>query len=55
MTRQHLIAQSFLNEKNYEQSYQEFDKLATEEFKNYPELQAEAIVQSSFLFEPTCA
>ena len=30
---QHLIAQSFLDEENYEQAYQEFDKLATEEFK----------------------
>ena len=45
---QYFIAQSFLNEANYEQSYQEFDKIGTEEFKNYPELQAEAMYKAAF-------
>ena len=45
---QHLIAQSFLNELNYEQAYQEFDKLETEEFKNYPNLQAEAMYKAAY-------
>lgn len=45
---QHLIAQAFLNELNYEQAYQEFDKLGTEEFKNYPNLQAEAMYKAAY-------
>jgi len=45
---QHLIAQSFLNEQNYEQANLEFDKLATEEFKTYPDLQAEAMYKAAF-------
>ena len=45
---QHLIAQSFLNERSYEPAYQEFDKLATEEFKNYPNLQAEAMYKAGY-------
>ena len=45
---QHLIAQSFLNESNYEQAYQEFDKIATEEFKNYADLQAEAMYKAAY-------
>ena len=45
---QQLIAQSFLNELNYEQAYQEFDKLETEEFKNYPNLKAEAMYKAAY-------
>ena len=45
---QHLIAQSYLNESNYEQAYWEFDKLMTEEFKNYPDLQAEAMYKAAY-------
>ncbi len=45
---QQFIAQSFLNELNYEQAYQEFDKIAAEEFKNYPELQAEAMYKAAY-------
>ena len=45
---QHLIAQSFLNENDYTQAYQEFDKINTEEFKNYPELQAEAMYKAAY-------
>ncbi len=43
-----LIAQSFLDERAYEQAYIEFDKFATEEFKNYPDLQAEAMYKAAF-------
>ena len=43
-----LIAQSFLDENLYEQAYPEFDKFATEEFKNYPELQAESMYKAAF-------
>ena len=43
-----LIAQSFLDENAYEQAYQEFDKFATEEFKNYPELHAESMYKAAF-------
>ena len=45
---QHLIATSFLNESNYEQAYLEFDKLMTEEFKDYPDLQAEAMYKAAY-------
>ena len=45
---QHLIAQSFFNEANYRKAYQEFDKLLTEEFKNYPDLQAEAMYKAAY-------
>lgn len=45
---QHLIAQGFLNEKNYEQASAEFDKLATEEYKNHVELQAEAMYKAAY-------
>ncbi len=45
---QHLIAQSFLNEGDWTQAYQEFDKINTEEFKNYPELQAEAMYKAAY-------
>ena len=45
---QHLIAQSFLNEGDWTQAYQEFDKINTEEFKNYPELQAEARYKAAY-------
>ena len=45
---QQLLAQSFLNESNYEQAYQEFDKITTEEFKNYPDLQAEAMYKAAY-------
>lgn len=45
---QHLIAQGFLNEKNYEQASAEFDKLATEEYKNYQDLQAEAMYKAAY-------
>jgi len=43
-----LIAQSFLDENEYEQAYPEFDKFATEEFKNFPELQAEAMYKAAY-------
>ena len=43
-----LIAQSFLDENLYEQAYPEFDKFATEDFKNYPELQAESMYKAAF-------
>ena len=43
-----LIAQSFLDERAYEQAYPEFDKFDTEEFKNYPDLQAEAMYKAAF-------
>ncbi len=43
-----LIAQSFLDENEYEQAYPEFDKFATEEFKNYPELQAESMYKAAY-------
>ena len=45
---QHLIAQSYLNESNYQQAYREFDKLMAEEFKNYPDLQAEAMYKAAY-------
>ena len=45
---QHLIATSFLNELNYEQAYLEFDKLTTEAFKDYPDLQAEAMYKAAY-------
>lgn len=45
---QMLIAQSFLDEKLYEQAYPEFAKFATEEFKNYTELHAEAMYKAAF-------
>ncbi len=44
---QFLIAQSFLDEGNYEQAYPEFDKFETEEFKNFPELHAEAMYKAA--------
>ena len=40
---QFLIAQLFLNRRNYPRAYQEFDKIATEEFREYPSLQADAM------------
>lgn len=43
-----LIAQSFLDESNWEQAYPEFDKFATEEFKNYPDLHAESMYKAAF-------
>ena len=43
-----LIAQSFLDENEYEQAYPEFDKFATEEFKNFPELHAEAMYKAAY-------
>lgn len=45
---QHLVAQSFFNESNYEQAYREFDKITTDEFKNYPDLQAEAMYKAAY-------
>ena len=45
---QHLIATSFFNESNYEQAYLEFDKLTTEAFKDYPDLQAEAMYKAAY-------
>ena len=45
---QHLIATSFLTESNYEQAYLEFDKLTTEAFKDYPDLQAEAMYKAAY-------
>lgn len=45
---QHLIATSFLTELNYEQAYLEFDKLMTEAFKDYPDLQAEAMYKAAY-------
>ena len=43
-----LIAQSFLDEGNYEQAYPEFDKFATEEFKNHPQLHPDAMYKAAF-------
>jgi tetratricopeptide (TPR) repeat protein len=45
---QHLIAQSYLLEGNYDQAFAEFDRLNTEEFKNYPDLQAEAAYKAGY-------
>ncbi len=45
---QMLIAESFLKESNYEQAYPEFDKFATEEFKNYPDLHAESMYKAAY-------
>ena len=45
---QHLIAQSYLVEENYDQAFAEFDRLNTEEFKNYPDLQAEASYKAAY-------
>ena len=45
---QHLIATSFLTESNYEQAYLEFDKLTTEAFRDYPDLQAEAMYKAAY-------
>jgi len=45
---QHLIAQSYLLEDNYDQAFAEFDRLNTEEYKNYPELQAEASYKGAY-------
>ncbi len=45
---QHLIAQSFLVEENYEQAFAEFDRLTTEEFKNYTDLQPEAKYKAAY-------
>ena len=36
------IAISFFNDRKYEEAYQELKKFSTEEFKNYPDFQAEA-------------
>ena len=52
---QNFLKQSFLmaaktlaNDKNYEDAYQEFNRLATgDELKNYPELQAEAVFRAA--------
>ena len=40
---QFFIAQLFLDGHNYARAYQEFDKIATEEFREYPNLQADAM------------
>ena len=45
---QFFIAQSFRDEANYARAYQEFDKITTEEFRNYPNLQAEAMYNAAF-------
>ncbi|HIE28750.1 TPA: tetratricopeptide repeat protein [Candidatus Poribacteria bacterium] len=45
---QHLIAQSYLLEENYDQAFAEFDRLNTEEYKNYPDLQAEASYKAAY-------
>ena len=45
---QFLIAQLFLDEHNYAQAYQAFDKVATEEFRDYPNLQADAMYHAAF-------
>ena len=39
---QRYIGVLFLNERKYEEAYQEFNKFSNEEFKNYPDFQAEA-------------
>ena len=44
----YLIAQSFLDEENYELAYPEFDRFSTEEFKNYPEMHADAMYKSAY-------
>ena len=45
---QQLIAQSFLKEENYSQAVVEFDKLTTEEFKNFESLQPEAKYKAAY-------
>ena len=43
-----LIAQSFTDEKNYAAAYQELDRIATAEFGDYPDVQAEAMYKAAF-------
>ena len=43
-----LIAQSYLDEGNFKQAYPEFDKFATEEFRSYPEMHAEAMYKAAY-------
>ena len=43
----YLIAQSFLTEKKYDQAYQEFDKITTEDFSSYPKLQSKAMYHTA--------
>ncbi len=43
-----LIAQTYLDEQNYEKAYPEFDKFATKEFRNYPELHAESMYKAAY-------
>jgi len=45
---QQLIAQSFLKEENYSQAVLEFDKLTTEDFKNFKSLQPEAKYKAAY-------
>ena len=44
----YFIAKSFLIEENYTQAYQEFDKIATREFYNYPNLQEDAMYNAAY-------
>ncbi len=43
-----LIAQSFFDEQDFEMAYKEFDKLASPAFKQYPELQPEALYKAAY-------
>ena len=43
-----LIAQSFSDEKNYAAAYQELDRIATAEFRDYSDVQAEAMYKAAF-------
>ncbi len=44
----YFIAKSFLVERNYRQAYIEFDTIATVEFKNYPDLQDDAMYYAAY-------
>ena len=44
----YFIAKSFLIEGNYTRAYQEFDKIATAEFGNYPDLQDDAMYYAAY-------
>ncbi len=43
-----LIAQTFLDEHNYDAAYKEFEKINTPAFKQYPDKQAEAMYKAAF-------
>ncbi len=43
-----MIAQSLFDEQDFEMAYKEFDKLASPAFKQYPELQPEALYKAAY-------